>query len=298
MVTKSQSIILCVFVVTVTCRVQFQLSLTGYPWCHISPKSGGLAAARQRVNAIEVRDFPWVMESRCILPSATKDMTSPSQEHSSSGEVNFCGTLKPPICGCSPRSGVSTCTTCSPHHRSTSVSRKGHCAEIERRCHPFSHNDDLRSSTWQQPAIVPRRLYPAWCWWCSKPSHERPLPSVVGEAQYSKNKGDQTSLLPRLPPNLKQVVAVIIVLDSLYDLTLVATSTHASTATHTQAATTLKTVAGVMGSVTVKPRATHAIEKMHCKEERHNHVHSCPQSQCRHHSCRCRSFRPKIHKDR
>ena len=56
-----------------------------------------------------------------------------------------------------------------------------------------------------------------------------------------------------------------------YDPTLVATKSHASIASHTRTATTLKTDAGVVGSVTVDPRATQATGKMHGREERRNH---------------------------
>ena len=50
-------------------------------------------------------------------------------------------------------------------------------------------------------------------------------------------------------------------LGQLYDQTLVATSTHASTASHTRTTTTLKCDTRKVGSVTVSPRATHATEK-------------------------------------
>ena len=59
----------------------------------------------------------------------------------------------------------------------------------------------------------------------------------------------------------EQMVTVFRVLDSLYVLTLDATSPHASIASHTRAATTLRNDAEEVGSVTVKPRATHATEK-------------------------------------
>ena len=50
-------------------------------------------------------------------------------------------------------------------------------------------------------------------------------------------------------------------LGQLYDLTLNATDTVASVASHTRASTTLKNDTGVVGSVPVNLRATHAAEK-------------------------------------
>ena len=57
-------------------------------------------------------------------------------------------------------------------------------------------------------------------------------------------------------------------LGQLYDPTLIAT--HAHIASHTQASTTLNTDVGVVGSVTVNPRATHTTEKCIAKR-RHDH---------------------------
>ena len=58
-----------------------------------------------------------------------------------------------------------------------------------------------------------------------------------------------------------RMVTVKLSWTTFFDLTLNATDTCASVASHTRASTTLKNDTGVVGSVTVHPRATHATEK-------------------------------------
>ena len=61
-------------------------------------------------------------------------------------------------------------------------------------------------------------------------------------------------------------------LGHLHDLILNAANTLASVASHTRATTTLWRDTGVVGSVTVYPRATHATKKCTCRREKHHHI--------------------------
>ena len=96
--------------------------------------------------------------------------------------------------------------------------------------------------------------------------HSSPEKSVTLRCQGRPNFVAATTTLTSFETNGRGLLC----LGQLYDPTLIATDLHAHTASPTRASTTLKTDVGVVGLVTVNPRATHPTEKCVAKKG-HNH---------------------------